>query len=133
MKKSNQFWCLYKFHRPNIVYTYFLLKISMNNNDDQVLCGISVLINNEEEYGMEMNNVRDNIFDEDYLRKYHFYQLMMLYLHKHNGDCPYLKNNVRFQLHTMRFQLDTIMNRQFIWAPMVGKIRHKSICGLPVI
>ena len=51
----------------------------------------------------KMNNVRDNIFDEDYLRKYHFYQLMMLYLHKHNGDCPYLKNNVRFQLHTMRF------------------------------
>ena len=69
----------------------------------------------------KMNNVRDNIFDEDYLRKYHFYQLMMLYLHKHNGDCPYLKNNVRFQLHTMRFQLDTIMNRQFIWAPWLEK------------
>ena len=53
MKKLNQFWCLYKFHRQNIVHTYFLLKISMNNNDYCALCGIRVLINNEEEYGME--------------------------------------------------------------------------------
>ena len=36
-----------------MVYTYFLLKISMNNNDYYVLCGMSVLINNDEEYGME--------------------------------------------------------------------------------
>ena len=53
MKKLNQFWCLYQFHRQNIVYAYFLLKISMNNNDYYVLRGMSVLINNEEEYGME--------------------------------------------------------------------------------
>ena len=53
MKKLNQFWCLYKFHRQNMVHTYFLLKISMNNNDYYVLRGMSVLINNQEEYGME--------------------------------------------------------------------------------
>ena len=53
MKKLNQFWWLYTFHRQNIVCSYFLLKSSMNNNDYYVLRGMSVLINNEEEYGME--------------------------------------------------------------------------------